>query len=100
VGRVADNSLIEIPDLDLDLSSSICQRSYVADMAVSANSNRRTLGNDFALTVYQPFVEMPSIASDITVCRGSHSKLDGDLRGLVPGCLRRCFSVKLPCCNC
>ena len=67
--RIADHRVIQIPDLDFDVTVGIGDRTQISDMAVAADPDRRSLGMGVRL---EPFIKFVSIAADKSVRRARH----------------------------
>jgi hypothetical protein len=72
VCRISDNSLIQITDLDLDATLQVSQRPYIADVAVAANPDSRTLWQALTGFALQPFLKLTGIATDVPMRRFGH----------------------------
>ena len=73
MGGIADHGLIEIADLDFHRAAAIGDRSQIAQMAVAANPDRRSLGHPPGrLRCRQPFVEFRRVAPDIGMGGSRH----------------------------
>jgi hypothetical protein len=64
---IADNGLIKIADLDVDVAFGIRKRAEITDVAVATNPDWRTLRKAPAAVAVQPIVEFDGIAADIGV---------------------------------
>jgi len=58
VRGIADYRLIEIANLDIDLTIDIGQGTQVSDMAIPADPDRRTLRDLATVRNGEPFVEL------------------------------------------
>jgi len=78
VRRIADYRLIEIADLDIDLTVGIGQRTQISDMTIPANPDRRPLRH-FAPPIRggKPLVELQRVSSDISVRRLCYLQIAG-----------------------
>jgi hypothetical protein len=72
VRRIADHGLVEVADLDGDLALRIGDRPQVADMAIAANPDRRTVGNEMSVRLLEPLVEIFGGAAHIGMGRARH----------------------------
>ena len=57
MGRVADDGLVQIPDLDGDAAIRCGNRSQITSMAVPADPNGRPFRQRSALLCLKPFVK-------------------------------------------
>ena len=69
---VADHSLIEISDLDVDSAFGVRERSQIADVTVPANPHRRPFGDHSTARCFKPLVKFKRVAADISVRRACH----------------------------
>jgi len=67
MGRISDNSLIEISNLDFDIPLRVCQRSEIADMAITANPNWRAFRQIALFGLAQPFIKPNGAPADISL---------------------------------
>jgi hypothetical protein len=66
VGRIPDDGLIQITYLDSDAPLAVCDRTKIADMAISADPYRRP--NAHRMFIFsQPFVELRGVPTHIGV---------------------------------
>ena len=83
--RVPDDGLVEVAHLDGDVSFGIGERTQVAKVAVSADPDRRALGQGAAWQAVEPLVELEGIAADVGMGGPGH------LQGSLPLKHRRAF---------
>jgi hypothetical protein len=96
VSGITKDCLIKIPDLDLDLTRRICQRSQVSDVTVATDPNGRTAGKGSVLLTFKPLIEFDGIPTDVSVGRPRHFKISD----LVKGCGTRIWARELLyCCH-
>ena len=72
MGRIADDGLIEIPDLDGDTTIHRGDWSQITGVAVSTNPHRRPLRQRSALLCLKPFIKFDGTAPDVSVSGASH----------------------------
>jgi hypothetical protein len=60
---VADHSLIEISDLDVDSAFGVRERSQIADVTVPANPHRRPFGDHSTARCFKPLVKFERVAA-------------------------------------
>jgi hypothetical protein len=69
--RIADDSLVEIADLNENAAAGIRDRAEIAEMAIAAYPHRRTCGN-VGRCLLQPFVEFHRRAAHVGVGGPGH----------------------------
>jgi hypothetical protein len=72
VRGVADHGLVEVADQDRHVALGVGHRPEIADMAVAADPDRRTVGNAVAVRLFKPFVELDRGAAHIGVGGAGH----------------------------
>jgi hypothetical protein len=72
---IADHSLIQIPDLNQDMTFLIGKRPKISGVAIAANPDGRALRKFSAATTFQPFVELDGAAPHINVRRPCHLQI-------------------------
>jgi hypothetical protein len=77
VGRVADDRLIEVANLNLDVSRRTSERPQITDVAIAANPDRRPVGQRSTLRPFQPFVEFLGIPTNVSMGRLRHLEITG-----------------------
>ena len=75
MGGITDDSLVEVSDLDFDFAIGVSNGSEVADVAVAADPDGRTLGKLVAGPGFEPLVELEGVAADVGVCGARHLQL-------------------------
>ncbi|GGG17366.1 hypothetical protein GCM10010924_53070 [Rhizobium wenxiniae] len=69
---VADDRLVEIPDLNGKLAVPVSYRAEISNMTVAADPNRRAIRQFDPVGLLQPFVETSRATAHISMRRGSH----------------------------
>ena len=87
--RVADHCLVEVADLDLDMAYGIGHGPEVAEVAITADPDRRALGQGGLLVAGQPLVELGRVATHISMGRARHLEAAGPCRLAGTGLVRR-----------
>ncbi len=72
VGRVADDGLVEVADLDFDLAVGVGDGAEVADVAVPADPDGWTLGKLCGRVCFEPLVELKRASTYVGVGGASH----------------------------
>ena len=70
--RISDDGLVQIANLNLDLSFRIRYRPKIARMTIPADPHRRPLGQPICRPGFQPLVKLRRIAAYIRVRRSRH----------------------------
>jgi hypothetical protein len=69
---IANDGLVQIPDLNVDTSVYGGNRTKIPDVTISADPNRRSFGQRATFLLFEPFVEFDSAAAHICMCGASH----------------------------
>ena len=69
---VADNRLVQVPDLNLHFARVVGYRPQVSNMAIAANPDVRPMWNLLLFVLLKPLIELYCVAPNIGVCGGSH----------------------------
>ena len=72
---IADDSLIQITDLNVNRALGVRNRAQIADMTVSADPHCRARRHRLATALAQPLVELQRIAAHIGMGRACHLQL-------------------------
>src|ERR1700733_15562173 len=72
---IANDGLVEITNLDLDMAFRISNWTKISCMAVTANPDRRTLWPCQTPSCLKPLVEFEGVATHISMCRASHLQI-------------------------
>jgi hypothetical protein len=73
--RVSDDSLVKITNLNLDFAPGVSDRTKIADMAIAANPNLRSLGKRAAFHSFEPLVIANRIAPHVSMRGSGHLAL-------------------------
>lgn len=80
---IADDGLVEVTDLDVDLALGIGHRAQVADVAVAADPDGRTFGQAAGLGFIEPVVEAQGAAAHVGVGRAGHFEVLGGFQDVL-----------------
>ena len=81
VGRIADDGLVEVADLDRDGALGTGDRTDVARVAVATDPDRRPGGHRLAGATLEPVVEVLGVAAHVGMCGSRHLQLPPGLEG-------------------
>ena len=70
--RIANDGLIQIPDLNVDRTVHRGNRTKIADVTISADPDGRSCGQRATLLLLKPFVELYRAAAHICMCGAGH----------------------------
>jgi hypothetical protein len=88
VNRVADYGLIQVSNLDGDMSIGAANRSQIAGVTVTAYPERRPFRQSAQLLSFQPIIKLDGATADVGMGRAGHLEcLLGRKRSEpIPGC--------------
>ena len=69
---ISNDSLVQIPDLHIELAGRVRDRAQIADMAVAADPDIRAIGDTPRACRVEPFVKLACISADIGVRGPGH----------------------------
>ena len=72
---VSDNALVQIADLNCDLTVGVSERAEIPEMTITANPDRRAFRNVAAIRCAEPFVEFVRITANVSLDRARHLKI-------------------------
>src|ERR1700733_14133083 len=72
VGRISDDGLVEVANLDGYPTVSRSDRTEVASVAIATYPDRRPLGQGATLLGFEPFVEVYGASSHVSLGRTRH----------------------------
>jgi hypothetical protein len=72
MSRISDHSLIQVADLDINMTFGIRYRAEVAYVTVSTYPHCRATRQLLDIGSFKPFVELAGIAADVCMRRARH----------------------------